>query len=70
MSELVEGEYRDTWTDRVIFVCGDTRVEVTLTFKQWGKLFIAFDSTWRGQGQSREEAALAYLRQRLGHRDS
>jgi len=68
LSEIVDDEYRDEWNDHILFRCGDTHVELVLTFRQWEKLFVATDlfiSPFRGQGRTKEEATLDYLRKKL-----
>lgn len=68
MSEIVDGNYQDEWQDRVSFHCGDIHISITVAFKQWNNLFLATDplgGPWRGQGRTKEEAALEYLKQKL-----
>lgn len=83
MSEIVDGNYQDTWTSQVELsidhVAEDgsglrehTHLRTTVNMKQWDKLFIATDhlrGPWRGQGKTVEEAVLEFLKQKLTNRD-
>jgi len=73
LSEIVDVDYQDAWEEGVIFQCGDASIHTTVAFKQWNTLFIATDplgEPFRGQGRTKEEAALEYLKQKLAIRDS